>query len=204
MAIQTGATGEAADFLQQADRDATPSNDGGLGVRLESSGYLHPQQLGITGVILPYGGDSAPANWLICDGSAVSRSTYAELFDVVGTKYGNGDGSTTFNLPDLQKRVPAGYDGGDTDFDTVGQTGGEKEVSLSSTEMPEHSHDVVNDIMSESGATLGTGSNIAVRDFVDNGSSYNNDESLETEEEGNGSAHQNMPPYVVVNYIIGT
>ena len=52
------------------------------------------------GAILSYGGDTAPTGWLLCDGSAVSRTTYAQLFEVIGTKYGPGDGSTTFNLPD--------------------------------------------------------------------------------------------------------
>lgn len=52
------------------------------------------------GAIVNYGGDTAPTGWLICDGSAVSRTTYADLYDVIGTKYGPGDGSTTFNLPD--------------------------------------------------------------------------------------------------------
>lgn len=51
------------------------------------------------GAILSYGGDVAPTGWLLCDGSAVSRTTYAQLFEVIGTKYGPGDGSTTFNLP---------------------------------------------------------------------------------------------------------
>lgn len=61
-----------------------------------------------TGGIIPYGGSSAPANYLLCDGSAVSRSTYATLFGVISTSYGVGDGSTTFNLPDLRGRVPVG------------------------------------------------------------------------------------------------
>ena len=51
------------------------------------------------GAIVPFGGDTAPTGWLLCDGSAVSRTTYAQLFEVIGTKYGPGDGSTTFNLP---------------------------------------------------------------------------------------------------------
>lgn len=54
-----------------------------------------------TGVILPYGGVSAPPNFLLCDGSAVSRTTYANLFKVIGTRYGAGNGSTTFNIPNL-------------------------------------------------------------------------------------------------------
>lgn len=54
------------------------------------------------GTIIPYGGTAAPMGFLVCDGSAVSRTTYAQLFAVIGTKYGEGDGSTTFNLPDAE------------------------------------------------------------------------------------------------------
>ena len=60
------------------------------------------------GSIQAYGGSTAPSGWLMCDGSAVSRTTYAELYSVIGTTYGTGDGSTTFNLPDLRGRVAQG------------------------------------------------------------------------------------------------
>ncbi len=65
--------------------------------------YLVP-----TGAVLPYGGSSAPANFLLCDGSPVSRSTYATLFAIIGTTFGVGNGSTTFNVPDMRERVPVG------------------------------------------------------------------------------------------------
>jgi len=60
------------------------------------------------GTILPYGGASAPSGWFLCDGTAVSRTTYSELFAVIGTAFGSGDGSTTFNLPDMREVVPVG------------------------------------------------------------------------------------------------
>lgn len=63
---------------------------------LESSTAIPP-----TGAIMPFAGSSAPAGWLLCQGQAISRTTYATLFAVIGTTYGVGDGSTTFNLPDL-------------------------------------------------------------------------------------------------------
>ena len=62
-----------------------------------------------TGAILPYGGATAPSNFLLCDGSAVSRTTYLDLFTILSTSYGVGNGSTTFNLPNLQGRFPLGY-----------------------------------------------------------------------------------------------
>lgn len=62
-----------------------------------------------TGAILPYGAATAPTYYLLCDGSAVSRSTYADLFAIISTTYGVGNGSTTFNVPDLRGRFPLGY-----------------------------------------------------------------------------------------------
>ena len=63
----------------------------------------------VTGGIVPFTSTTPPSGWLLCDGSAVSRTTYADLFAVVGVTFGSGDGSTTFNLPDLAGRVIAGY-----------------------------------------------------------------------------------------------
>jgi microcystin-dependent protein len=59
-----------------------------------------------TGVVLPFAGTAAPTGWLACDGTAISRTTYASLFAAVSTSYGVGDGSTTFNLPDFRGRFP--------------------------------------------------------------------------------------------------
>lgn len=59
-----------------------------------------------TGVVLPFAGSSAPSGWLACDGTAISRTTYATLFAAISTSYGVGDGSTTFNLPDFRGRFP--------------------------------------------------------------------------------------------------
>lgn len=62
------------------------------------------------GVMAPFAGSAAPTGWLLCAGQAVSRTTYAALFTAIGTTWGAGDGSTTFNLPDMRGRVPAGAD----------------------------------------------------------------------------------------------
>lgn len=64
------------------------------------------------GMISPFGGSTAPAGWLICDGSAISRTNYAKLFSVIGTAFGSGDGSTTFNLPDLSGKTTMGVETG--------------------------------------------------------------------------------------------
>jgi len=76
-----------------------------------------------TGLISPYGAATAPTGWLLCDGAAVSRTTFAELFAVIGTTYGAGDGSTTFNVPDLRQRFPLGKATAGTGA-TLGGTGG--------------------------------------------------------------------------------
>ena len=92
------------------------------------------------GAFMPYAGAVAPTNWLICDGSAVSRTTYRDLFNILGTTFGAGDGSTTFNLPDLRGKVPVGVDSNDTDFNAIGKTYGEKSHTMTINEMPSHTH----------------------------------------------------------------
>lgn len=78
------------------------------------------------GFVGAYSGVTAPEGWLICDGAAVSRTAYSALFAAIGTTYGAGDGSTTFNLPDYRDRVPVGLDANDSDFNVLGKTLGSK------------------------------------------------------------------------------
>lgn len=77
-----------------------------------------------TGMITPYAAAIAPSGWLLCDGAAVSRRLYAALFAIIGTTFGSGDGSTTFNVPDLRGRVVFGFKATDSAFDVLGETGG--------------------------------------------------------------------------------
>ena len=74
----------------------------------------------LPGSIVMYGGDSAPTGWLLCQGQAVSRTTYSSLYAIIGTTFGVGDDSTTFNLPDLQDKFPIGKSG----TKALGSTGG--------------------------------------------------------------------------------
>jgi microcystin-dependent protein len=92
-----------------------------------------------TGFIMPYAGSTAPTGWLIADGSALSRITYADLYSVIGTTYGVGNGTTTFNIPDLRTRVPAGKSAAGT-FAILGASGGNETKSLAIGEMPTHTH----------------------------------------------------------------
>ena len=90
------------------------------------------------GIIMPFAGTVAPENYLFCDGSAVSRTTYATLYAVIGDTFGAGDGSTTFNLPDLSGRVPLGV----SQAHALGTTGGSETVTLTESELPAHVHEV--------------------------------------------------------------
>ena len=158
------------------------------------------------GMISPYGGSSAPSGWALCDGSAQLRSggSYDALFAVIGTTYGAGNGSTTFNLPDLRGRIPAGKDdmGGSAasrltstglgvSGATLGNAGGAETHTLTTGEMPTHSHNIT---ITQIGAA-GTSRPPALV----NASATN---TYATETAGSGTAHKNVQPSLIVNYII--
>ncbi len=143
-----------------------------------------------TGAVIPFAGASAPAGWLLCDGAAVSRTVYAGLFNVIGTAFGGGNGSTTFNLPDMRGRVPVGCDANLL----LGSTGGESKHKLTVKEIPAHSHEL--GYASTSAPALRSPSG-----WVDNGS-FGSQYSTSTV--GNGEEHNNMQPYATVTFIIKT
>jgi microcystin-dependent protein len=152
------------------------------------------------GSILSYGGDTAPEGWLIGDGSAVSRLTYRDLFSVYGTKYGAGDGSTTFNLPDLRRRVMVGAGGSGTATlgNAVGNIGGAETHTLTVDEMPGHDHDLTT-------YARGTASHTHAEATDPNGTSSDAIPGTNTtaiQSTGGGQAHNNIQPSLVVNYII--
>lgn len=116
---------------QSGIEDVVPAGADGEFLRMDSaatSGYSYSPPAP-TGALMLWPTDTPPGGWLLCDGSAVSRTTYADLFAVVGETFGVGDGSTTFNLPDLRHRVAVGKDSGDAAFDAIGETGGAKAVA---------------------------------------------------------------------------
>lgn len=150
------------------------------------------------GSISLFAGATAPSGWLICDGSAISRTTYANLFSVIGTTYGVGNGSTTFNIPNLQGRVPVGLDKNDSDFDTLGETLGEKKHTLTISEIPSHYHDLT----VHSGGTTTTPIGGVANTSNASGSGLLTNPSFRIQNTGGGQSHNNLQPYIVMNYII--
>lgn len=148
------------------------------------------------GGIIPYGApiDTLAEDWLPCLGQAVSRTFYHELFAKYGTTYGTGDGSTTFNLPNYGGRVPVGLDENDTDFDTLGETLGEKRHILTTQEMPKHKH--------FNGYKFNDGSGSSWSYRVTHGVKEGNTDGTSDGETGGGQAHNNIQPSIVANYIV--
>ena len=161
-----------------------------------------------TAAIHMYGGTSAPTGWLLCNGAAVSRSTYSALFAVVGTTYGVGNGSSTFNLPDLRDRFAVGSG---TTY-SAGATGGAATHTLSTAEMPAHTHTATStdsghthnfavgnnaDIDNDVGTSSGSGS-------TDTTASGTANITTTIASTGGGGAHNNLPPYIGLAFIIKT
>lgn len=157
-----------------------------------ASGFINTSSLLISypGMMMLWTTDTAPTGWILCYGQAISRSTYSDLFSVISTTYGTGDGSTTFNVPDLRGRFPLGQDdmGGssanrviDTDADTLGGADGDETKDIS------HTHTVS---LATGITNPGGGSN-----FLATTSNPSTSTS--------GSATQDiMPPFITLNYII--
>jgi microcystin-dependent protein len=172
------------------------------------------------GTIHLFAGPSPPGGWFVCDGSAVSRTTYAALFSAIGTYWGAGDNVNTFNLPNFVNRVPVGYGAGASwNFATAG---GEVNHTLSWNEMPNHGHGVndgqhthasnphhhsyVNPLGGAFGAASGPFSiynpsgTTNTSDTAD--SMQPSGANISIQNAGNSFAHNNMQPYAVLYYII--
>lgn len=186
----------------------------------EGGNYIIP-----LGSVFAFCGSSAPTNFLLCYGQAISRETYAGLFAVLSTTYGAGDGSTTFNLPDLRGRVVAGQDdmggssanrltdqSGGLNGDTLGATGGAETHTLTEAQLAAHTHvqdahshtfaysiSTSNDVPSTGGNTRVT--NVSITTAT--GTSVTTATTTATNQNtGGDAAHNNVQPTIILNYII--
>lgn len=172
-----------------------PSNGGGGWTAwVQIATPADSASMGIVGEIKMWPLVTAPTGWQVCDGSAISRTTYPKLFALLSTTYGAGNGTTTFNVPNMKGRTPVGYDSGQTEFDAIGETGGAKTHTLSTSEIPAHVH-----AASAGGFTLG-GTTGAYA--VQTGASYGFGFDANTANAGGGGAHNNLQPYFTTQYII--
>lgn len=174
------------------------------------------------GVINPYAGASAPSGWLLCDGSAVSRTTYAALFAVVSTTFNTGgEAGTDFRLPNLKGKIPVGIDSAQSEFNTRGETGGEKTHTLVDAEMPSHTHNgttASNGSHSHDGGassftvtaftssrTAGAGADGAlVTSSTAHQTTGAHTHTFTTASAGGDDPHNNLQPYIALHYIIKT
>lgn len=148
-----------------------------------------------TGTIKPWGGSAAPATWFDCNGQALSRVDNAALYALIGTTYGAGDGSTTFNVPDFRGRaiVGAGTGSGLT-ARARGATGGAESHALSEAELAAHTH-----------AYRGSSSGGGGGDFINQSSNNNANSTAEQSspaDTGSSAAHNNMQPWGCAMIII--
>lgn len=155
------------------------------------------------GFMYPYAGADLPEGFLWCDGAEHDRLAHQPLFAVIGTTYGAGDGVQTFNVPDCRGRAVVGVGqgataegGGTGTARTLGQKGGAESHTLTAAQMPAHTHGVTYDKTTyQADATislLGSGNRVT-------GFAATNVTSTSV---GSGSSHNNMSPFIAINWII--
>jgi len=148
----------------------------------------------LSGQILMWPTASAPTGYLNCDGTAVSRTTYAALFAVVGTTFGSGDGSTTFNVPNYTNRMPYGT--------TIGATGGSADAIVVS-----HTHTITDPgHLHTQGAVRSDSMNVGPGSFdrMSQSSTASATTGISIDSTGSSGTNANLPPYLGINFIIKT
>lgn len=192
-----------------------------LAVQMPADGRVIPP-----GTIAMTGRNTAPVGWLICDGAAVDRTLFAALYAAIGNTFGPGNGTTTFNLPDMRGRVAAGVGTGTGGgaSGTGAPTGGAalaavalsgwfgaNDVTLTSAQIPAHTHPITDPghAHGQNGATGGPGSTeLALGTFDTMGNASNTDSATTgitvNNNTGGGGSHTNLQPTVGLNFIIRT
>lgn len=154
------------------------------------------------GEIRVFAGNYPPAGWAFCDGSVLSISENETLYALIGTTYG-GDGVTNFKLPDLQGRSPVGVGtpSGGTPH-TLGQQGGVEQVTLTTAQLPGHTHQA--SFAADANTTSPSQAKWAAQavNAYSEGATTANLAPDAIRPAGGSQPHENMPPYVVVSYII--
>lgn len=165
------------------------------------------------GIIKIFGGNFAPKGWAFCNGQAMAVSQYSALFSLLGTTYG-GDGVTTFNLPDLRGRTAVGMGAGPgLSIVTEGQIGGSETVTLTTAQMPPHNHNMAvssgnaSQGAATSGASIAAPGTLSGRTFTATlGFNTTSPDTVlnpaSVSAAGLGMPHNNMQPFLGVNYII--
>ena len=162
-----------------------------------------------TGMIVSFGGELVPAGFLLCDGSAINRSSFSALFVVIGENYGAGDGVTTFNLPNLQGKYPHGLSLIDVEFDTLGETGGQIEVTMDADQIPVHRHILRgggsgdgNAPMNNNGPDSSDGGAVGTITPGQTDRGVTENTGIDNLTPSANNPHNNMSPFQIVNYLI--
>jgi microcystin-dependent protein len=156
------------------------------------------------GEIRMFGGNFAPAGWMFCEGQLLPISEFETLFNLIGTTYG-GDGQSTFALPDLRGRLPVHQGTSNTGSAyVISQTGGTETVTLTTTQLPAHSHGLV--ASTAPGSAAGPGGNVlGASGTVAMYSAHPPSQSLNSgslSAVGGSQPHDNFQPYLCVSFII--
>lgn len=157
------------------------------------------------GEIRMFGGNFAPAGWAFCDGSVIPISENDTLFNLIGTTYG-GDGQTTFNLPDLRGRLPMhqGQGAGLSSY-VIGQNGGVENVTLTTNQIPAHTHAPLsvsgngNQSTPQNGVWAGVANSIYTSNQPSTTFNFN---ALLGGNAGGSQPHENLMPFLAVSFII--
>lgn len=155
------------------------------------------------GEIRMFAGNFAPAGWMLCQGQTLPISENEVLFQLIGTTYG-GDGETTFNLPDLQSRVPLHMGNGGGGSYIIGQPAGVESVTLTTSQIPAHSHPPLcnSGAGGQAGPQGGVWAQLATNPPYANVAPANNMAPTAIGLSGGSQPHDNMVPFLVINFII--